>query len=328
MVSGLFSGIREWNDRISYHSCLILALVCCTIPSDVGFPFICGWPRPGFAEVYAPPPSQLQSTDTGATPKRDVKLIGKLVAMQWNGSSLQDSQSFDLLTCIAANHEGEIVCSIYQNYLSKCFFWSRRTLWERCFHGAYFAKHLICPISNTCCPEKYLQCLAQWTYYKNINIICTAAIQKSNTSGGTATRFWKNPQQVFRNSKEGKDITTSPCLSLPQIACSALRGDMVLRDVPTTVKVGGEHGSLGICLLFVTKQLPGIVSRPGGETQRGKPVGEGRVLLRWLFTRRREHQQPRETSSLWGILNKISSCCRTRHIHDPSERSWIWLIWV
>lgn len=184
MVSGLFSGIRKWNDRISYHSCLILALVCCTIPSDLSFPFICGLPRPVFAKVYAPPPASYRAPTLVLLQKGMWSWLGNWVQCSEMGPLYRTSQSFGLLMCIAANHEVEILCNIYQNYLSKCFLWSRRTLWERCFHGAYFAKHLICPISNTCCPGKYLRCLAQWTYYKNINIICTAAIQKRNTSGG------------------------------------------------------------------------------------------------------------------------------------------------
>lgn len=49
------------------------------------------------------------------------------------------------------------------------------------------AKHLICPISNTRCPEKYQPYLAQGTDYKNINIIWMAAVHKSKTLGRTAT---------------------------------------------------------------------------------------------------------------------------------------------
>lgn len=74
--------------------------------------------------VCSSPPNQWQNTHTSASPERDVKLIGKLSSMQWNGPLYSTFQSFDLLMCIAANREGERLCSIYQNYLSKYFFWS------------------------------------------------------------------------------------------------------------------------------------------------------------------------------------------------------------
>lgn len=64
-----------WSYLLSPH--LTLALVCYAIPSQIIAPFISGVSRPGFPKEYASS-NWLHSMQIGATPKRDVKLTGKL----------------------------------------------------------------------------------------------------------------------------------------------------------------------------------------------------------------------------------------------------------
>lgn len=123
--------------------------------------------------------------------------------------------------------------------------------------------------------------------------------------------------------KKEKSALASSCPHLPLIGWSAFRDDMRLRDISTTMKVGGSM--MGIFILFGTKQLLGIVSGQGREIHQGGNVATGSSVEMALYSAG-DHLSPRKTPPLWGMLNRTSFFSRTRHVHDQSEFSLIWFI--